>query len=374
MKLIAFYLPQFHEIEENNQWWGKGFTEWHNVKKAKPLFKGHNQPRVPLNKNYYDLSETNSLEQQQRLLEKYNIYGLCFYHYWFKDGKKLLEKPAELLLQNANINMNFCFSWANEPWTRTWDGKSGEIIMPQEYGAEKEWQAHFEYLLPFFKDKRYIKVEGKPVFLLYKSSDIPQLEKKLAFWQLLAKKNGLPGVYLINTLRTKDDISKVQSFNQDTFSAHVEFEPRYSLLNAPKMYKLKKYSYKRTRKTLDKFIKIKKPINLADNYDKIVQLSLSKKKLENVNTIPGAFVEWDNTPRVGKNGSYIKGFTIEKFKEYMNLKIEKGITEYKSPFLFINAWNEWAEGTYLEPDEKYGYSKLEILKELSEKMDKKYNT
>ena len=150
IKVVAFYLPQFHTIPENDEWWGKGFTEWVNVKKAKPIFKGHRQPRVPLNDNYYDLSQTETIRWQADLANKYGVYGFCFYHYWF-DGKLLLEKPAELLLEHKDIPLRFCFSWANEPWARTWDGKQHQILMPQSYGEKKDWQRHFDYLLPFLK-------------------------------------------------------------------------------------------------------------------------------------------------------------------------------------------------------------------------------
>ena len=149
-KIIAFYLPQFHTIPENDSWWGKGFTDWINVKKARPLFHGHQQPKIPQGDNYYDLSSPETIRWQAQLANKYNIYGFCFYHYWF-NGKLLLEKPAEMLLRHPDIPLRFCFSWANEPWARTWDGKSHQILINQEYGNEDDWVKHFDYLLPFFQ-------------------------------------------------------------------------------------------------------------------------------------------------------------------------------------------------------------------------------
>ena len=152
-KIIAFYLPQFHEIEENNKWWGKGFTEWTNVKSGKPLFRGHYQPKVPLNNNYYDLSNISVMKEQAKLAKKYGVDGFCFYHYWF-NGKKLLNKPLEQLIQNSNIDLSYCLSWANETWSRRWNGNEKEILIKQEYGGEKEWEEHIQYHLQFFMDKR----------------------------------------------------------------------------------------------------------------------------------------------------------------------------------------------------------------------------
>lgn len=199
-KVIPFYLPQFHTIPENDEWWGKGFTEWTNVKSAKAYRKDQSQPRIPLNNNYYDLSKIETLKWQANLARKYGIYGFCFYHYWF-NGKLLLEKPSQNLLANKDIELRFCFSWANEPWARTWDGKNREVLMPQEYGGENEWKKHFEYLLPFFKDNRYIRVNGKPMFLIYKSASIAKCEDMMLYWQKLAKDAGLTGIHFVETLK-----------------------------------------------------------------------------------------------------------------------------------------------------------------------------
>ena len=154
MKIITFYLPQFHTFPENDMWWGKGFTEWTNTRKAKPLFKGHYQPHIPYKKNYYDLTKEGVMKTQIEYAKKYGIYGFCFYHYWFTNGKKLMEKPVETFLEDKTLNIKFCLSWANEHWTKKWDGGSKEIIMEQNYGSKEDWKMHFEYLLPFFKDSR----------------------------------------------------------------------------------------------------------------------------------------------------------------------------------------------------------------------------
>ena len=165
MKIIAFYLPQFHSFPENDEWWGKGFTEWTNVKRAKPSFKGHYQPRIPLNKNYYNLTDVNALKWQADIAKKYGVYGFCYYHYWF-DGHMLMEKPMEIMLQNKEVDLPFCICWANENWTKAWAQHSRKVLIAQTYGDKKDWEKHFYYLLPFFKDKRYIYKDGMPIFVI----------------------------------------------------------------------------------------------------------------------------------------------------------------------------------------------------------------
>ncbi|MCD7820315.1 MAG: glycoside hydrolase family 99-like domain-containing protein, partial [Lachnospiraceae bacterium] len=172
VKIIPFYLPQFHTIPENDKWWGKGFTEWTNVRKAVPLFEGHQQPKLPLGDHFYNLLDDETKIWQAELAKQYGIFGFCYYHYWFKNGKRLLEKPAEQMLKNKDIDLPFCFCWANENWSRNWDGGNHEIIMAQEYGGKREWEMHFQYLLPFFRDKRYITMNGKPLFIIYKPEQI----------------------------------------------------------------------------------------------------------------------------------------------------------------------------------------------------------
>ena len=193
MKIIAFYLPQFHEIPENNKWWGKGFTEWVNVKKARPLFENHNQPRVPLNKNYYNLLDEKTQKEQVKLANDYGLYGFCFYHYWF-DGKLLLEKPVEKFLKNKSLDTHFCICWANEHWTNAWANKEAKVLIEQKYGNKKEWKDHFDYLLNFFKDDRYIKENNKPLLVIYRPELIDCLKEMLEFWDEEAKKHGFAGL------------------------------------------------------------------------------------------------------------------------------------------------------------------------------------
>lgn len=334
MKPIAFYLPQFHEIEENNRAWGKGFTEWDNVKKARPLFEGHNQPRVPLNDNYYNLLNPDTMEWQIKLAKEYGIYGFCFYHYWFRDGKMALEKPAELWLENSQWNFPLCFAWANEPWTKTWHGAAGEkeVLLEQRYGKEEQWKKHFEYLLPFFKDSRYIKEQGKPVFLIYQINKIGCFNKMIDCWNELARQNGIPELYIVDMLTADGKISR-----NKRVSASVDFEPG-----------------KETRKKEEG----KEEELLIQNYD--VTCTKMLKRTHRKNEFRCMFVDYDDTPRRGEKGNLFMGSTPEKFGAYLQKTVELSKLE-KNDYIFINAWNEWGEGNYLEPDTNNGFAYLEAL-------------
>ncbi len=224
------YLPQFHRVPENDEWWGEGFTEWTAVREATTLFDEHEQPRVPLNENYYDLLDKNTMEWQAKLLKKYGVDGFVFYHYYFAHGKKILEKPVENLLEWKDININYCFSWANESWIRSWsklniegnawsplkdNNKSGkQVLLSQEYGNKAIWKDHFDYLLPFFNDERYIKIQNKPVFMIWRPEIIFVLDQMIDYWQELAKKNGFDGIFFISTNVQKNVVMRYFSMSQ----------------------------------------------------------------------------------------------------------------------------------------------------------------
>lgn len=358
MEIIAFYLPQFHTIPENDGWWGEGFTEWTNVRKAKPLYSDQVQPREPYDDFYYDLSNVETIRWQAKLAHRFNVYGFCFYHYWF-DGKLLLQKPCELLLANPDIDIHYCMSWANEPWARTWDGKNNEVLMPQRYGEEKEWKIHFEYLLKFFKDNRYIKEDNKPMFLIYKSDSISQCKKMMKYWEELSIKNGFAGIYFVETLRLGSNSNSALPF-----SAHVEFEPARTLNNLNFFHK----NYNRIRRRIVKLINFRFHTNLHLNkrlrFKDVYEKSL--KNLSNENTFGGVFTGWDNTPRRGEASIIVTEASEEEFSDYIKRKIEITKNTYHTKYLFINAWNEWCEGTYLEPDKHNGYKYLNIIKKVLE--------
>lgn len=351
MKIIAYFLPQFHEVEENNKWWGKGFTEWTNVKKGKKLFKGHYQPFIPLNNNYYNLLDKKTVEWQTELAKKYGIYGFCYYHYYF-EGKLLLEKPAENLLKWKDINQKFCFCWANHSWKKTWNGLN-EILIEQTYGNEDEWGKHFNYLLQFFKDARYIKIDNKPVFMIFRAENIKNLDKMLEFFDRKCIENNFKGIYIIES---KDTLKNFIQFSKKS-SAKVIREPDFS--------RSKRTFYQKVTNRLKSMFS-KNYLYFVQKYEyfKFINYSIEiSNKYSSSNIYPGIFTSWDNTSRHGRRGNVIKGSNPELFKKYL-LEQKKIMKERNIEYIFLNAWNEWAEGMYLEPDEKYKYGYLEAIKEV----------
>ena len=357
MKVMCMYLPQYHEVPENNKWWGEGYTEWTAVKKNKPVFKGHIQPKVPLN-GYYDLDNDfeNTLMLQAKLMRDYNVYGLCFYHYWFS-GKLLLERPLEKLLQNKNIDIKYSLCWANESWTRTWDGNAKEILADQKYGDEQEWKAHFDYLYKFFTDERYIKIDNKPMIHLYKTSDIPCFCEMMEYWNELARQKGFDGLYTV----VGNTMGNIET-REDSFDAYYNFEPGYSLKH--KRNRIRKGIY-----FLQCFLKMK--INaicgtkilehMIDGKEIYKLTSTNSNKISDKKTFYGTFPSWDNTPRRGHKGTVIKNCTPDRFKK--NLEEIKKVS-VPGDYIYINAWNEWSEGAYLEGDTITKYAYLQAIKDV----------
>ena len=355
MKILALNLPQFHEIKENNEWWGKGFTEWTNVRNAKPLYKGHVQPMKPL-EGYYDLSNVDAIDHQCKLAQKYGIFGFVYFHYWYQ-GRKLLEKPCEILLKNGDINTNYCFCWANHSWTRAWDGKENKVLLEQTYGGNEDWDKHIKYLLPFFKDKRYIKENNKPMLIIYNSSAIPKVNEMVLYWEKVLKDEGFDGIYIVEYISTKCIEPHI-----DSSQAIYEDEPLYTLrfeTNAlQKMYRIWRKKFSLTE---------------YQNFDCIYKMLLKKKRTYgNKKIIQGCFPAWDNSPRRGKKGSMIvKNSTPEKFEKYFRKLLECTRKDVSKDYLIINAWNEWGEGAMLEPTEKDKYDYLEAIKRVKEEYEKK---
>lgn len=352
-KILAFYLPQYHCIPENDKWWGDGFTEWTNTSKAKPLFKGHNQPREPYDGNYYNLLNEGTRRWQADLAKKYNIYGFCYYHYWF-NGKMLLEKPLEQVIELGEPDLPFCVCWANESWTRAWDGGEKQVLIAQEYGNKNDWKEHFNYLLKLFKDKRYILIDNKPLLVIYRTSNICCCDEMIEYWNGLALQNGFNGIYFTEMLT---------SYQKKSYSIHsealIEMEPMYTLnFELPITYRIRRKIKRGFSKLLNT-----NTLNTFD-YDFVWNNIINRKRTKSDKKIfPGAFVDWDNSPRKGKNGVVFKGASPEKFEKYLAKQIQRVNKVCNSDFIFINAWNEWAEGTYLEPDTKNGYSYLEAVRE-----------
>lgn len=371
MRPIAFYLPQFHAIPENDEWWGEGFTEWTNMKAATPLFDGHLQPRIPLDNNYYNLLDEKTMEWQVELAKKYGLYGFCFYHYWF-NGHMLLEKPMEMMLNNPNINFPYMICWANEPWTNAWKADGNEkTLIAQHYGREKEWKQHFEYLLQFFKDKNYIVENNKPMLLIYRPEIIECLNEMLDYWNELAIEAGFSG---IDFAYQQVSYYLLDNKDESRFKYRVEYQPGYARYDVQKQSaglsqyllpiktKIRNFVYgfdKKAKTNLSS--KLTRQKLSFEDYDELCQ-SIINRKADDEKSVAGMFVDWDNTPRRGDRGRVCLGSTPEKFQHYMIEQIKNVNENYQNDMLFIFAWNEWAEGGYLEPDERNKYGYLEALK------------
>ena len=371
IKIVPIYFPQFHEIRENNLWWGKGFTDWTNVKSAKPLYEGHHQPRIPLGQNYYDLSDKENVKWQIDLAKKYAIHGFQIYHYWF-DGKLVLNIPKEHFLNNKNFDIPFSLSWANERWTTRWEGADEKVILEQTHEPSIEkWEQHFLYLLDFFKDKRYIRIDNKPIFTIYRPHLVKKLDDMIAYWQKRARECGLNGIYMIA-------VKSFEFANQrilDSFNACMHFQP-FETVNSSAMLGKSTYIHKILRRLPESLLNIirkmkkktRKTYKVYD-YDAVCRhMIASVSDNEKTDVYHSIFLEWDNTARYKEGATIYQGCTPERFEFWLDKLCRKVLESGTGEkIIFINAWNEWAEGTYLEPDEKNGYGYLEAVKRCVEK-------
>ena len=368
VKILAYYLPQFHEIPENNKWWGKGFTEWVNVKKAIPLFDGHKQPRIPLNDNYYDLNNIEVMRWQANLARNNGMYGFCFYHYWF-DDKPLLEKPLINYLNADDIHFPYCFCCANESWTNGWAKADSSIIMEQKYGSEMEWKKHFEFMLPFFNDERYIKENNMPLLVIYRPYLFNNMQKMLEYWKELAKEKGFSGLKIAS-----QRFEEPQQYKNlyDYLDYHILYEPRNPVrvknisdkTNLSKVVRSKIHDFLYKKFNVDLSFHQKKNGPVLYDYDDMWNIILQRQHDEK--TIAGAFVNWDNTPRHARRGSVYVGASPEKFEYYMKKQIRNVKENYNNKYLFLFAWNEWGEGGILEPDKENGFDYLNAIKKALE--------
>lgn len=360
-KIIANYLPQFHEIPENSKWWGEGFTDWVAVKNTKPLFDGHNQPRIPLNNHYYQLDDVEEIRWQAQIAKKYGVYGFGIYHYWFSSDMKLLEKPAELIRDNPDIDINYLFLWDNTSWTRTWskermnndwapgyDGEAsteelqqGGVLAKLIYGTEKDWKKHFDYLLTFFGDSRYIKIDNKPLFGIFQPhNQFAVIKEMVEYWDGLAKENGFDGIICM----TKDNWR----------NEGLEYRIRYSPFSP-------NYFFDALNNKVNTVLSKKMNRIRWANYDRHWRRILKDAKRANSKTFLSGFVDFDDTPRRGSMARIMKGSSPEKFKKYLRELVNISRSQNKE-YVFVTAWNEWGEGAYLEPDSVNGYAYLEALK------------
>ena len=336
VKVVAFYLPQFHPFPENDLWWGKGFTEWTNVSKAQPQYSGHHQPRLPGELGFYDLRLPEVMRQQIDLAHHYGVAAFCFHHYWF-GGKRLMERPVNQLLADPSLNIEFCLCWANENWTRRWDGAEHDVLISQNHSPEDDL-AFFADILPALKDKRYIRVEGKPLLIVYRASLLPDAKATVARWRELAVKAGLPGLYLV-TARAFE-ITDPRPFG---FDAAVEFPPH--------QVQASEISSRKTMVNPDFAGKIYEYRELAEKYG-----SIREDKFTNFKTV---MPSWDNEARKPGKGHIFDGATPQLYARWLTSAVTTTLKNKPSERLvFVNAWNEWAEGAHLEPDRHYGYAYL----------------
>lgn len=369
IKFLAYYLPQFHPIPENDTWWGKGFTEWTNVKKAKPLFKNHNQPIIPGELGYYDLLKQSEIQEQQAILAKaHGIDGFIYYQYWFGD-KLLLEKPAEAMLKNKKVDLPFCFCWANETWKGIWHGLDNpEVLIEQTYQGEQGYKDYFNYLLPFFEDDRYIKVDNKPMFHIYRIEDIQDIEIFAKTFNDMAKQAGFEGVYLISTVKSSNDFLCDHKFINAQVGIDVFFKIRYS---KPQFFSEKSLLCKIKNKLIKKFgqsykIGVRTKPLIFDYAKGVSQINV---KFPNKKYIACVFPNWDNSPRSGKKSLIFKNATPQAWQKHLQIAVDELKSNPENPqYIVIKSWNEWAEGNHLEPDQKFGLQWLKAIKNVKNNM------
>jgi Glycosyltransferase WbsX len=356
-RVIAFYLPQFHPIPENDQWWGKGFTEWTNVGKAKPLFKGHYQPRVPADLGYYDLRMPEIRQLQADMARENGIEGFMYWHYWFGNGRRILEKPFNDVLESGKPDFPFCLGWANHSWTtHSWNSKTqwkkDATIAEQLYLGEEDYTRHFYTILPAFKDKRYIKVDDKPIFVIYAPLDFPNVESFLLLWRKLARENGLSGIHFVGQGGGWiSNNQKILNMGFDAVNSNGQWQAE-SRLNG-KWGKLFKH------KLVEKFGGV---VLQKYSYSKIINHFFTEQD-EWDNVYPTILPQWDRSARSGRRAIIYHGSSPALFEKHIEnalQKISKKPDQHK--ILFLKSWNEWGEGNYIEPDLKFGSAYLEVLK------------
>ncbi len=347
-RAIAFYLPQFHPTPENDEWWGKGFTEWTNVARARPLYPGHFQPHIPADLGFYDLRLQETREAQAELARAHGLEGFCYYHYWF-GSRRMLERPFEEVLASDRPDLPFCLCWANHSWNSIWQGTRDRILIEQTYPGMEDHENHFNWLLQAFLDERYIRVDGRPLFLIYRPKELPEIERVTAFWRELAQRAGLPGLYLVG-------VSHNAGWNPADFG-----------LDACAFQRLPKVdghiSWHFPKAKLRRWLTGGRHNLTIYRYEDAIRFM--HRPVEVVwRDFPTVHPNWDNTPRAGMNGLVLHRSTPELFRRHLREGAER-VMEYpeEERIVFIKAWNEWAEGNYLEPDTEYGTAYLKVLRE-----------
>lgn len=376
-RVIAFYLPQFHPIPENDVWWGKGFTEWTNVAKAKPLFKGHHQPHIPTDLGFYDLRMPEIREQQAELAREAGIEGFCYWHYWFGKGKRLLERPFNEVLASGKPDFPFCLGWANETWSnRSWDAKSASIkdatLMEQTY-VESEFDDHFYDVLHAFKDKRYITVDGKPLFVVFNPYALPNISSFINRWRQLAEDNGLKGIHFVGitnniSLRQigsyNSGAARIPSFDEAALHYNYLLERGFDAINSRGQLRAEMLAGGRLGSAMKKALQNYLHIDVLRKFDQsLINKYLFVKEDAWENAYPTILPNWDRSPRSGKKAIVYTNSTPDVFKKQVEDALDL-VKEKKDEhkIVFLKSWNEWGEGNFMEPDLEYGHGYLEALK------------
>ncbi len=350
VKLIAFYLPQFHPIPENDKWWGRGFTEWTNVANAKALFPNHYQPHIPADLGFYDLRVPETRIAQAYMAEEYGIEAFCYWHYWFA-GKRLLERPFNEVLEAKVPNISFCLGWANNNWTGIWHGNADRMLMEQTYPGKNDEQAHFYCVFKAFSDKRYLKVDDKPLFYIYKPHELPEPNRFTDHWRELALKEGLKGIYFVGETNKTN-----WNPREDGFDASA---PHMGQVFIKLMARHLSFTQLLKSKIMNNFY----GVNNIFLYDDFVRLATYELRHE-FDEYPCVMPNWDNSPRCGKNAYILLNSTPETFRIHLKKAIQQvTLRKFDKSLIFVKSWNEWAEGNYLEPDSRFGRKYLEVCRE-----------
>lgn len=364
-RLIAFYLPQFHPIPENNAWWGPGFTEWTNVAKARPLFPGHVQPQLPADLGFYDLRLPEVRAAQAQLAASCGVEGFCYWHYWFGDGRRILERPFQEVLDSGAPDFPFCLGWANQSWTGIWHGNPRSVLVQQTYPGPEDEAAHFRWALRAFRDPRHLRVDGRPIFVVFDPYDMPSTADFIAHWRRLATAAGLPGLYFVaisqRSKATQDMYREPMLAPFDAVTAlvpqdYIEGAGRRARFDLPRRWRERDFGWKLRRLTN----RYRRPTRVA--YHNVVAAALEDMP-DDPRFLPSVLPNWDNTPRSGPRGVVYEGATPALFEQYLRKAVERVRGHRREEALiFLKAWNEWAEGNYVEPDARHGHAWLEAIR------------
>ena len=353
VKAIAYYLPQFYPNRWNDEWWGPGFTEWTNVAKARPLYPGHRQPNLPSELGFYDLRLPETRELQAQLARDHGIHGFCYWHYWLGHGRRMLERPFADVLASGEPDFPFCLGWANHSWTGAWHGAQDRVLVEQQYPGGDDDRRHFELLLPALVDPRYVRVDGRPLVIIYVPYGLPDPERLTELWRTLALEAGLPGLFLVGRTKSEWDPTRFG------FDASVT-----SGLVPPYFNRLRSDPGARSRPDW--------LLSAATRRSRLMPAIYSYRRwspfipwlLDGTQSFPTVVPRWDNTPRAGRSGAVYEGSSPERFADQVRQAVAQ-VADRPSEhrLLFVQSWNEWAEGNYLEPDHRYGRGYVEALRD-----------